>query len=155
MHDSDATAQTRRNANIARTALRLAVGGIFVAHAWQKFGDVSGTIASFARVTAPFPHVSAYLAIAGELFGGLGLLLGVMTPLMAWGPIVTTALGIYFLDGESGFYAARGGWEYALVLLCVCAYFATNGPGPHSIDAAIERARHRVRRRRRQWVAST
>ncbi len=150
MQDNHMTVKARRTANIGLTLLRLTAGGIFVTHGWQKLADVSGTIASFTRVAVPFPQASAYLAMAGELLGGLGLVLGIVTPWAASALVVTTLGAIYFLHGESGFYAASSGWEYPLALLAVCTYFVTNGPGPHSIDTAIVRERPRFRRRHRQ-----
>ncbi len=153
MLDIQDTAKGRRAARVAVTLLRLAVGAIFLARAWEKLSDMTGTVTSFARVGVPYPFGSAYLATAGELLGGVGLVLGVLTPLAASAPILTTALAIYFLHGESGFDAASGGWEYPSILLLVCFYFATHGPGPYSMDAVIGRQRPRFRRRHRHVVS--
>ena len=57
------------------TLLRLAVGAIFMVHGWGKLTDIAGTIQSFTNLGIPEPHIMVYVAIAGEFFGGLGLLL--------------------------------------------------------------------------------
>jgi putative oxidoreductase len=152
MFDLQTTAR-RRTARVSVTLLRLAVGGIFMAHAWEKLSDMTGTIASFARVGVPYPVGTAYLATAGELVGGVGLVLGIWTPAAALAPILTTIFAIYFLNGESGFYAGSGGWEYPFILLLVCVYFATHGSGPYSMDAALGRQAPQFRRRHRHVVS--
>jgi len=68
----------------ATTILRLALGVIFFAHGAQKmlgwFGGYgfTGTMGFFTGVMH-IPAVFAFLAIAAEFFGGLGLIFGLLT----------------------------------------------------------------------------
>jgi putative oxidoreductase len=145
----------RRAGTLALTLLRVAVGAILVAHGWEKLSDIHGTAASFARLGIPAPEVSVYLAILGELFGGLGLALGALTPLAAFGPVLVLASAIYFVHRDNGLLSRNGGWEYPLTLLLVSLYFAAHGAGPLSVDALVARNRRRHIRRRQHAHATT
>ncbi len=147
------TDSDRRSAIVALTLLRIGVGAIFVAHGWQKLADIQGTAAMFAHDGIPHANVMVYLAILGELFGGLGLALGALTPLAALGPFLVMVGAIYFVHRDNGLFGQNGGWEYPLTAALVALYFVTHGAGPLSIDALVK---HRSRRpRRRDRVEAT
>lgn len=131
---------------VALTALRIGVGIILVVHGGLKLSDPLGTRWSFAETGIPAPEVAVYLAILGEFFGGLGLLIGFLTPLAALGPACTMAAAIVFVHAGKGLLARSGGWEYPLTLLLVSVYFALRGAGPVSVDALIAKWRQRGRR---------
>src|SRR4051812_48052216 len=81
----------------ALTLLRVGVGCILMAHGWQKLMDIPHTAAAFSGLGIPNPRFAVYLAILGELFGGLGLALGALTPLAALGAALTMSSAIYFV----------------------------------------------------------
>jgi putative oxidoreductase len=145
----------RRAATLALTVLRVAVGAIMVAHGWEKLTDIQGTAAWFGRLGIPAPELSVYLAILGELFGGLGLALGALTPLAAFGPVLVLSAAIYFVHRDSGLFNRNGGWELPLTLVLVSLYFAVHGAGPLSVDALVARNRRRQIRRHRHAHATT
>jgi putative oxidoreductase len=130
---------------LALTLLRVAVGGIFVVHGAMKLDDVAGTAAGFAKAGIPAPEVMVYFAILGELFGGLGLLLGALTPLAAMGPVLVMAGAIWFVHRGHGMLNQNHGWEWPLTLLLVALFFAAHGPGPISVDELAARFRRRPR----------
>src|SRR6201993_5630380 len=74
----------------AITVLRLVVGIVFSAHGAQKmlgwFGGYgfTGTMGFFTGMLH-IPAVFAFLAIAAEFFGGLGLIFGLLTRGAAFG----------------------------------------------------------------------
>jgi putative oxidoreductase len=81
----------------ATVILRLVLGIVFFAHGAQKmfgwFGGLgfSGTMGFFTgtmHIPAPF----AFLAIAAEFFGGLGLVLGLLTRIAAFGILQSWSL---------------------------------------------------------------
>ena len=137
----------------ALTVLRVALGAILMVHGWHKLNDIPGTVASFTSLGIPGPEVSVYLAILGEFFGGLGLLLGALTPLAALGPVLTMVGAIYFVHREHGLLSQHGGFEYPLVILLTALYFAAHGAGPISVDALVARQRLRMKAHRREWRA--
>ena len=140
----------RDNGAIAvMTLLRVAVGLILVAHGAQKLMDPMGTAAAFANMGLPFPELSVWLAIAGELAGGLGLMVGFLTPIAALGPVCTMLVAILFVHAGNGLFASNNGWEYPLTILLVSAFFVVRGAGPISVDAMLKKARSSGRHGRR------
>jgi putative oxidoreductase len=131
---------------LALTLLRVAVGGIFIVHGAMKLEDIAGTTAGFAKIGIPAPELAVYLAILGELFGGIGLLLGALTPLSAMGPVLVMAAAIWFVHRGHGMLNQNHGWEWPLTLLLVALFFAAHGPGPISVDELASRFRRRSRR---------
>ena len=134
------TQKTSGAEHTAATLLRLVVGVIFIAHGWGKVTDVPGTIQQFASIGIPEPHVMVYVAIAGEFFGGLGLLLGFLTRIAALGTLGTMLVAIASVHLGHGLFAKNGGYEYPLVLALVSMFFVTHGAGPFSVDAKLGRA---------------
>lgn len=94
--------------------LRVALGGLFLAHAGLKlFVFKPAGAAGFFR-SLGLPGWFAYLAIAAELLGGLALILG-FWPRLAALALIPLLLGtIALVHGKAGFWFDRpnGGWEY-------------------------------------------
>lgn len=125
------------------TLLRVGVGLIFVAHGWVKLSDTAAAAEGFASAGVPWPEVMIYLAIAGEFFGGLGLLIGLLTKVAALGPLFTMVGAILFVHLGHGLFAQDGGWEYPLTLLLVSLLYVVHGAGPVSVDALLASRRER------------
>src|SRR6476660_6877290 len=85
--------------NTATVILRFVLGVVFFAHGAQKmlgwFGGYgfSGTMSYFTG-QAHIPAVFAFLAIAAEFFGGLGLIFGFLTRVAAFGISVNMLVAI-------------------------------------------------------------
>jgi len=134
--------------NAATAILRLVLGVVFFAHGAQKmlgwFGGYgfSGTMGYFTG-TAHIPAVYAFLAIAAEFFGGLGLIFGFLTRIAAFGISVNMLVAIATVHGAMGFFmnwtgAQKGeGFEYHLLVLAITAFLMIRGAGAFSIDRAI------------------
>src|SRR5580700_9180251 len=95
--------------SIATAILRLVLGVVFFAHGAQKllgwFGGFgfSGTMGFFTgqmHIPAPF----AFLAIAAEFFGGLGLIVGFLTRIAAFGIAVNMLVAIWMVHAPFGFF---------------------------------------------------
>ena len=112
----------------ATTILRLVLGVIFFAHGAQKmlgwFGGYgfTGTMGFFTGMMH-IPAVFAFLAIAAEFFGGLGLIVGLLTRVASFGIFCNMIVAVAMVHGRFGFWmnwtgAQKGeGYEYHLVLL--------------------------------------
>ena len=135
----------------ATAILRLVLGVIFFAHGAQKmlgwFGGFgfSGTMGFFTgtmHIPAPF----AFLAIAAEFFGGLGLILGFLTRIAAFGIAVNMLVAIATVHSSFGFFmnwtgTQKGeGFEYHLLVLAATAFLMIRGAGAFSFDRAIAMA---------------
>jgi putative oxidoreductase len=134
--------------NTATIILRFILGVVFFAHGAQKmlgwFGGYgfSGTMGYFTG-TAHIPAVFAFLAIAAEFFGGLGLIFGFLTRVAAFGISVNMLVAIAAVHGPFGFFmnwtgAQKGeGFEYHLLVLAMTAFLMIRGAGAFSLDRAI------------------
>src|ERR1700756_728811 len=95
--------------DIATTILRLVLGVVFFAHGAQKmlgwFGGFgfAGTMNFFTGM-AHIPAPLAFLAIAAEFFGGIGLILGFLTRIAAFGIGVNMLVAILAVHHSFGFF---------------------------------------------------
>jgi putative oxidoreductase len=129
----------------ASTLLRLGVGIVMFAHGWSKLTDWAGWRDQVAALGLPAPDLLGALAIMGELLGGAGLILGLLTPLAAIGVLAVMVVAIAKVHAGNGLFAQNGGWELPLVIGLVALYFVARGGGRYSLDALIAR-RWRERR---------
>ena len=137
--------------NAATALLRLALGIVFFAHGAQKmlgwFGGFgfAGTMGYF---TGPMhiPAVLAFLAIAAEFFGGVGLILGFLTRIAAFGIGMNMLVAIAMVHRGFGFFmnwsgAQHGeGFEYHLLALAMAAFLMIRGAGAFSVDRVLTTA---------------
>jgi putative oxidoreductase len=81
------------------------------------------------------------LAAVLELFGGLALLLGLFTRLVAFvlSGLMAAAYFIGHATNGAGFWPVTNGGELAALYCFVFLYLAAAGPGPWSLDAMRER----------------
>jgi putative oxidoreductase len=132
----------------ATTILRLVLGVIFFAHGAQKmlgwFGGYgfSGTMGFFTGVMH-IPALLAFLAIAAEFFGGIGLIVGFLTRIAALGIFFNMVVAIALVHGQFGLFmnwtgAQKGeGYEYHLLVLAITAFLMIRGAGAASIDRVL------------------
>ena len=134
--------------DIATTILRLALGVIFFAHGAQKmlgwFGGYgfTGTMGFFTGMLH-IPTIFAFLAIAAEFFGGLGLIFGLLTRVAAFGIFCNMAVAVALVHSRFGFWmnwtgAQKGeGYEYHLLILAALAFLMIRGGGAASLDRLL------------------
>lgn len=107
-----------KTAPYAALALRLALGTMFLAHGLTKLlvFTLPGTAGFFASVG--FPGWMAYPVTAGEILGGLALIIGFYPRLMAAVllPILIGASMVHMSNGWN-FGNSNGGWEYPVFLI--------------------------------------
>jgi putative oxidoreductase len=130
------------------TLMRLILGVVFFLHGSQKllgwFGGFgfSGTMnffTSMLHIPAPF----AVLAICAEFFGGLGLILGLLARVAAFGiamNMVVAVLMVHFANGPfMNWYGNQKGegYEYHLLALALAITIMIRGAGAFSVDGAL------------------
>ena len=132
----------------ATTILRFVVGAIFFAHGAQKmlgwFGGYgfTGTMGFFTGVMH-IPAFLAFLAIAAEFFGGLGLIFGLLTRIAAFGIFTNMLVAIVMVHSQFGLFmnwtgAQKGeGYEYHLLVLAITAFLMIRGAGAASLDRLL------------------
>ncbi|WP_063018617.1 DoxX family protein [Nocardia nova] len=118
--------------------LRLVIGLTVAAHGTQKLfgwfggGGISGTGQFFSA--SGYPASDAMAAVAGlsETLGGLGLALGLLTPLAA-AAVLGVMINAIEVHGTGSFFAPKG-FEYESTLTLAAAALALTGPGRFSVD---------------------
>jgi putative oxidoreductase len=129
----------RTPALVMFTLLRIVVGGILAAHGFQKIAHPGQFQAHLSALGMPLPEVMAYLAMAGEALGGLGLMVGLLTPIACFGIAATMFVAVTLVHFKHGLFGSDGGFEYPLVLLCAALWYMAAGAGPISLDALLRR----------------
>jgi putative oxidoreductase len=122
--------------------LRLVVGAIFIAHGAQKlftFG-IAGVTQGFAGMGVPVPGLAAPVVAGVEFFGGIMLILGLLTPLVALLLILDMLGAILIVHGKNGLFLPNG-YEFALTLLTANLALLLAGPGAAALDNAIGRGK--------------
>src|SRR5260370_39082550 len=130
--------------SIATTILRLVLGVVFFAHGDQKmlgwFGGFgfSSTMGFFTG-TMHIPAPLAFLDIAAEFFGGIGLIVGFLTRIAAFGIGVVMLVAVMTVHHAFGFFmnwtgTQKGeGFEYHLLVLGMVAFLMIRGAGAVSV----------------------
>jgi putative oxidoreductase len=130
------------------TILRLVLGITFFLHGAQKvfgwFGGFgfSGTMNAFTNMLH-IPALFAFLAIMAEFLGGLGLLLGLLARVAAFGIATNMVVAILMIHHNFGFFInwygnQKGeGWEYHLLAIALALAIMIKGAGAYSIDRAL------------------
>jgi putative oxidoreductase len=125
--------------NILILLARLGLGVIFVAHGWQKFvtNGIAATQQGFATMGAPAPEVSAVAAATIEFAGGIGLIIGMATPVWATLLFATMAGAYLIAHTGHGLFVAKGGFELVLALAAPMLLLIVTGPGRFSVDGLL------------------
>ncbi len=82
-------------------------------------------------------YLMAILAGSAEFFGGLALVLGLLTRPAAVVAGFTMLVAIFSVHIGNGLFASNNGYEYALTLLVVLVSLAIQGGGYLSLDNSL------------------
>ena len=136
--------------NVAPLVMRVMLGVVFFPHGAQKvlgwFGGygLEGTLNFFTQ-TMGIPLVFALLVIAAEFFGALGLIVGFLTRIAAFGIASVMAGAIFMVHLQHGFFMnwagkqAGEGFEYHLLALALAVALMIVGGGKASVDLSLSR----------------
>jgi putative oxidoreductase len=126
----------------ALAVLHVVIGAIFIAHGAQKlfvFG-IAGVTGMFGQIGVPLPLVTGPLVSVFEFFGGLAILLGVQTRVVAIGLALDMLGAMVFVHLKGGFFAPKG-IEFPLSLFGGAIALALAGAGYYSLDRVLAERR--------------
>ena len=127
-----------RTAPFAALLLRVTLGGVFLAHAALKLFvfTPAGTAKFFASVG--LPGELAYLTIAAEIIGGVALIVGFRTRIVALALTPVLLGAIVLVHGSAGFFFnnPNGGWEYPAFWIVALVAQALLGDGAYALGSA-------------------
>jgi putative oxidoreductase len=130
------------------TLMRLVLGIVFFLHGAQKvlgwFGGFgfSGTMHAFTgmmHIPAPF----AFLAILAEFLGGIGLIVGLLARVAAFGIAMNMVVAVAMVHLANGpfmnWYGNQKGegYEYHLLAIVIALTIMVRGAGAFSVDRAL------------------
>jgi putative oxidoreductase len=123
----------------ARTVLRVILGFLFAAHGWQKFNEwtIAGTQAAFGQMGVPAADIAAPIVAGLELGGGIALILGVLTRVVAALLALDMIGALVLVHASAGVFVDGGGYELVLLLGAAALALALVGPGRISVDRAV------------------
>jgi len=137
--------------DFAITILRFLFGIVFFAHGAQKalgwFGGFgfTGTMGFFTqKLNIPAPL--AALAIAAEFLGGMGLLVGLLSRIAAFGIACNMVVAVYMIHRHFGFFAnwygqQKGeGFEFHILAVAIALFIMIKGSGALSLDRALSKS---------------
>ena len=136
------------NNSVANVVLRVPVGIILAAHGGQKlfawFGGygLEGTGQWMESIGLAPGFVMALLAGSAEFFGGIALILGLLTRPAAALSAFTMVVAIISVHGSNGLFMSNNGYEFALALLAATVALAIQGAGSFSLDAVVSKKLH-------------
>lgn len=128
------------NDSLAPVALRIAAGIIFMAHGAQKlfgwFGGygLEGTGQWMASIGLEPGYFMALMAGSAEFFGGLFLLLGLLTRATSLVLAFTMLVAIVTVHLPNGLFMSNNGYEFGLALMVISISTTISGAGRFSID---------------------
>ena len=128
--------------------IRVMLGIVMFPHGAQKlfglFGG-HGFSGSFGFFTDKMhiPAFFAFLAIMAEGLGSMGLIIGFLTRVAAFGILCNMIVAIWMVHWPHGFFMnwfgnQKGeGFEYHLMAIAICLALIISGGGKWSVDRAI------------------
>jgi putative oxidoreductase len=122
------------------TLARVFCGIVFLVHGTPKILNLEGTAMFFSHNFGVPAWLAIPIAIL-EFFGGILLVTGFLTRILA-GLFALEMIGaITFVHFRHGWDVFQGGYEFNVALILLLAIVMTIGPGPISIDGALARRR--------------
>lgn len=131
------------NNSFSQLALRLPLGIIFAAHGSQKlfgwFGGygLEGTGQWMASIGLEPGVLMAALSGSAEFFGGVALILGLLTRPAALVLAITMLVAIFSVHIGNGLFMSNNGYEFGLALLAGTASLLISGGGRASLDKVL------------------
>lgn len=140
----------RTSDNVTDLVLRLALAVVFFPHGAQKalgwFGGRGiGPTLDFFTGKMGIPTALALLVIAAEFLGSLGLFVGFLARVAAFGIFCVMAVAATAVHYKVGFFmnwagkmpAGSEGFEFHILALALAFAVMVRGAGPLSIDRAL------------------
>jgi putative oxidoreductase len=129
-----------RTQGLGLAILRVVAGIVFLAHGGQKLllvGPGNFGSQALAGLGVPLPVFMGYMVTLVELIGGILLIVGLFTRLVAILLAVDMLVATLMVHLPNGFFMANNGFEFTLLLLAAAVALAVSGPGEASLDKIL------------------
>jgi putative oxidoreductase len=131
--------------------VRLVLGIVFFMHGAQEtlawFGGYGfHSTMNYFTAHMGIPAVFAFLAISAEFLGGIGLIVGFLSRIAAFGIAVDMLVAVILVHARNGIFmnwhgTQKGeGYEYHLFTIALCVLIMVKGAGALSVDRVLTKA---------------
>lgn len=119
---------------LALLALRLVLGAVMIGHGYGKV--FHGGLARHVHFvgTLGLPSWLAYFSAFTEFFGGILIIIGVLTRFVSLLMLIDMAVAIWKVHWKNGMFG-KGGYEFPLTLATIAFALIFFGAGPIALDA--------------------
>ena len=130
---------------LAPLLTRLVIGQAFFFTGRGKIQNFANTVSFFTDLGIPMPELNAAFISRLEYYGGMALIAGLLTRIVAAGLLSTMTVALMTADKETFLSALKGTGDAGLtditpfVYLLFLLWLVLFGPGAVSIDALLER----------------
>jgi putative oxidoreductase len=131
------------NSSLAMLLIRFPLGLDMFVHGYQKIANIPGTMRYFDGLG--INHAFGWLAIIAEFFGGIGLMIGLLSRIASFGVMITMIVAIferhlrygYLMNWHGGLPFGTEGYEYHTLAIGMAAAILLSGAGSFSADRAL------------------
>ena len=131
--------------SLALLLVRFPLGLDMFVHGYQKVTNIPGTMRYYDGLGVP--HPLAWLAIIAEFCGGLGLMIGMLSRIAAFGVGCTMVVAVflrhlpygYLMNWHGGLPFGTEGYEYHTLAVGMALAVMLEGAGSFSIDRVLSR----------------
>lgn len=128
-----------RTAPYGALVLRFTLGALFLAHAGLKLFVFTPTGTAQFFGSLGLPPALAYFTMTVEVLGGIALIVGLWTRVVAIAAIPILLGAIFTVHGSAGFFFnnPQGGWEYPAFWAVALIVQALLGDGAFALKAIL------------------
>jgi len=131
--------------SLALLLVRFPLGLDMFVHGCQKVTHIPGTMRYYDGLGVP--HPLAWLAIIAEFCGGLGLMIGMLSRIAAFGVGCTMVVAVflrhlpygYLMNWHGGLPFGTEGYEYHTLAVGMALAVLLEGAGSFSVDRVLSR----------------
>ena len=118
---------------LALLVMRIALGAVMIGHGSQKvFGGMQNHVHMVSSLG--LPGWMAYLSAGAEFFGGILVIVGLLTRFAALAILINMSVAIWKVHWKSGLLG-QGGYQFPLALAAIAFALIFFGAGPIALDS--------------------
>lgn len=130
-------AASARSSLVGIAVLRIVLGVVFLGHGWMKVSmGHAAMVGGFTHMGVPAPEITSFLVTWLEFLGGIALIAGFLTRLVALGLAIDMLGAIAFVHGKNGFFLPTGA-EFVIMLCAASIALLLAGPGCVALDSIV------------------
>lgn len=121
---------------------RVVFGAVMIGHGWARWSGegIPAQVDRLVQLGVPQPELFAWGATVLELLGGVLMVFGILTPLVA-AAFLAQFVMLTAYTWSHGPYLATDGYEYSLILAAFALLFVVFGSGRAGVDNLFRRPR--------------